>query len=581
MKFSFLADVLNKIAQISSRTAITELLAHLFDKATAQEARIIAYITLGSLRPPYEGTQFSLAERSVKKVLEDLLEVSPVTMKQLVKEYGDLGEVVARAAWQDYQEFELTEVYDALLALESISGVGSQEHRMETFKQFLRVLGPLQAGLVIRIVLGKLRLGFSDMTLIDALSWMLAGNKSLHVKIEHAYNICADIGHIAYVLKQDGIEGLNKIVITVGIPIRPAAAERLPTAQDIIDKLGPCVAQPKIDGFRLQIHMSRTGQKAHLWFFSRNLINMSDMFPDLHKDLEHIPVHSCILEGEAIGFDETTGTFTPFQETVKRKRKHDIEEIAKEFPLKLFLFDLLYLNGESLLGREHHVRREVLVQLMKQHTTDAIHVIEERPIHTARALESYFKEMVSEGLEGLVVKKPKSHYQPGKRNFNWIKLKRHEQTGGLEDTLDTVVLGYYYGRGKRAHFGVGAFLVGIYDKKTDCFETIAKVGTGLSDQAWVDFKKRCDAISISGKPHNVVCAKELEPDVWVHPSLVVEVRADEITQSPVHTACKNAENALGLALRFPRMVGYRPDKAATQATAAAEVRRLFVDQRAA
>ena len=577
MKFNELTKFFSEIAALSSRNAITEKLAELFSKADASEVKIITYISLGSLRPPYEGTQFNLAERSVKKILEELLETTPAHLQTLVKDLGDLGAVAAQGTWKSQHQLTVTQVYEALIHLEEISGVGSQEKRLEDFTALLLSLEPEAAGLVINMVLGKLRLGFSDMTIIDALSWMIAGNKSLHEKIEHAYNLCADLGHIAYLLKSESEAGLEKVSITLGIPIRPAAAERLPTAHDIVEKLGPCAAQLKLDGFRLQIHIDNRPHHKKMWFFSRNLINMSDMFPDLIAALASLPVTNCIFEGEAIVFDEEAGMFTPFQETVKRKRKHGIEEAAQEMPLKLFLFDILYLDGESQLAKTHHARREILENLMRGYGNGMVQPIEERQVATGKELEAYFLQAIHEGLEGLVVKKPNAHYQPGKRNFNWIKLKHHER-GGLEDTIDAVILGYYYGRGRRAQFGIGAFLVGVYHKEKDRFETVAKIGTGLSDLEWVELKQKCDARAVKEQPHNVVCAKDLAPNVWVYPELVVEIKADEITQSPVHTAAKD-QGDFGLALRFPRMGGYRVDKSATEATDTVELLKMFKNQK--
>lgn len=577
MKFSELTRFFSEIAALSSRTAMTEKLSELFTLADAHEVKIITYISLGSLRPPYEGTQFNIAERSIKKILEELLEITPAQLQARIKDLGDLGEVASTGSWKAHKQLSIAQVYDALIALENLSGIGAQEKRLEELQNLLAATEPADASLILRIVLGKLRLGFSDMTLIDAFSWMLAGNKSLHEKIEHAYNVCADLGHIAYILKAEGISGLEQVHITLGIPIRPAAAERLPTAHDIVEKLGPCAAQLKLDGFRLQIHIDNRLHHQRMWFFSRNLINMSGMFPDLMAALASLPVQNCIFEGEAIVFDEETGMFTPFQETVKRKRKHGIEEAAQEMPLKLFLFDILYLNGESLLTKAHHTRREMLEALMKNQGHGIVQPIEERHVETGKQLEAYFLHAIHEGLEGLVVKKPNSHYQPGKRNFNWIKLKRHEQ-GGLDDTIDAVILGYYFGRGRRAQFGIGAFLVGVYNKQKDRFETVAKIGTGLSDLEWVDLKKRCDALQEKEQPHNVVCAKELTPDVWVYPQTVVVVKADEITQSPLHAAGKD-HSEFGYALRFPRMGGYRTDKSAQEATTVQELVRLFENQK--
>lgn len=578
MKFQEVSSVFSAIAATSSRTEITELLASLLKKASAEEARSISYLSLGMLRPPYEGTQFSLADRSMKKILADLLDLSEEKVTALVRKTGDIGEVLTQqATWHVHTHLTVREVFDALEELEHISGKGSQEERAQEFSKLLKKLEPEGAGLVLRIVLGKLRLGFSDMTLIDALSWMLTGDKSLHQKIEHAYNMCADIGHIAYLLKKHEMKAFEQVDIVVGIPIRPALAERLPTAQAIIEKIGHCVAQPKLDGFRLQVHIDNRGNKRKILFFSRNLQNMSAMFPELVEALNDFPATTCILEGEAILYDEATKSFAPFQETVKRKRKHNVDEMAKEFPLRLFAFDLLYLDGQSLLNEEHETRRHKLVTLIKKLGSDAIQVDAERPITTAKELEDYFLEEVSAGLEGLVVKRPHAHYQPGKRNFNWIKLKRQEH-GDLEDTLDTVILGYYAGRGKRARFGIGAFLVGVYNKKQDRFETVAKVGSGLTDIEWHELKKNCDALAVKHQPHNIACSKDLAPDVWVEPSIVVMIRADEITRSPVHTAGQTKDEP-GFALRFPRMMGYRSDKSATETTTTKELLELFEHQR--
>ena len=362
----------------------------------------------------------------------------------------------------------------------------------------------------------------------------------------------------------------------VGIPIRPAAAERLPTAKAIVEKLGDCVAQPKLDGFRLQIHLDKRSADPKVHFYSRHLQDMSAMFPDLKKVVAELKVDTMICEGEAIGYDPNTNVFLPFQETVKRKRKHGIDEAAQEFPLKVYLFDILYLNGKNLLAQTHTHRRDILETIFEKKHSDVVQLVDERAIKDARHLQDYFNENIQAGLEGLVVKRTDAIYQPGKRNFNWIKLKREDE-GQLEDSVDCVILGYYAGAGKRAAFGIGAFLVGVFNEKEDCFETVAKIGTGVKDAGWVELKKRCDAIAVQAKPRNVVCAKELTPDVWVLPEIVVEVLADEITLSPVHTAAKTEDN-LGYALRFPRFVKYRDDKGPLEATTNQEMKRLFHDQ---
>jgi len=576
VKFKTVADSFAQIEVISSRLEITQLLATLLKQATSHEASFICYLSLGELNPPHIGTQFNLAEKNLIKVVARVVGNADETVKSNLKKVGDLGSILYEHEYEGSKELTVTQVYEALCHLEAIGGTGSQKEKLDYLYDLLLQLDPLSAKYVVRIVTGKLRLGFSDMTIIDALSWMEAGDKSLRKKIENAYNMCADIGLIASVLKEDGMETIEKMVARVGIPIRPSAAERLPTAKAIFEKIGHCVAQPKLDGFRLQIHMDKTKKEPTIHFFSRNLLDMSGMFPDLKEAFANVAVETIICEGEAISFDTNTGSFLPFQETVKRRRKHGIDQAAQEFPLQVFLFDLLYLNGKMLLDESHATRRKKLLGVLKGFKNKTVQVIEEQEISSAKQLEEYFVSNIASGLEGLVVKKEDSIYQPGKRNFNWIKLKRQEE-GHLEDTLDCVILGYYAGKGKRAGFGIGAFLVGLYNKREDAFQTVAKIGTGLKDEGWKELKKKCDAVAVTNKPRNVNCPKELYPDVWTAPELVCMIRADEITMSPLHTAGR-VEKELGLALRFPRFMGYRPDKSPEQSTTIKELKTLYKHQ---
>ncbi len=576
MKFSVVTQAFEAIEKVSSRLEITRLLADLFTHASPHEAGIICNVSLGQLHPPYIGTQFNIAEKSMIKVLAQLLDEPEDEFKKNAKKIGDLGLMVAQGDWAQHADLTLLQVYNELCHIEEMSGAGSQEERMQYLIALLKQLDPISAKYIVRIMLGRLRLGFSDMTIVDALSWMEVGDKSLRDTIEHAYNIRVDIADIAQTLKEEGIEGLKKMTIRIGTPIRPSAAERLPTARAIMEKLGDCVAQPKLDGFRLQIHVDNTKENPEVFFYSRNLQDMSHMFPDIVPSLHDLPVKTIICEGEAIVYDPNTGSFLPFQETVKRKRKHDIEQAIEDLPLKVFIFDLLYLDGESFLNKEHKTRRDTLLAIFDHYKDDNVQVIEEKKMSTPAQLEDYFNENIASGLEGLVVKREDARYIPGKRNFNWIKLKRQEE-GHLEDTVDCVILGYYAGKGKRAGFGIGAFLVGVYNKKDDTFETVAKIGTGMTDDEWRGLKKRCDLLAIKQQPIQVQCVKQLAPDVWVTPEIMCSIRADEITLSPLHTAGKTTERP-GFALRFPRFMGYRSDKSPMEATEVHEIVRLHEDQ---
>lgn len=567
MDFFYVSEIFNKIEAESSRLGMTKLLSDLFKEATAEEAKQIAYLSLGELKPPYIFTQFNFAEKNAIKVVAKLLGIEPEDVKHHLKRYGDLGSVIEEfGSWLYSHQLSVGEVYKRLSEIENISGVGSQEARQDAVYFLLNDLNPIAAKFVIRILTGKLRLGFSDMTIIDSLSWMLVGDKSVRSDLEWAYNYCADIGRITYIAKSEGLEGIKKVHVVLGIPIRPAAAERLSSAADIIKKIGPCIAQPKLDGFRLQIHLDKTGKEPLIRLFSRNLIDMTHMFPDIARALKKVNVDSLICEGEAISYDPNTGTFVMFQETVKRKRKHGIEEAIEELPLRVYMFDLMYLDGKQIMDENQSERYRKLSVIFPPIADNDLQAISQEKINTAEDLKEYFTTCISSGLEGVVVKKPDAPYKPGKRDFNWIKLKR-EETGSLEDTLDCVVLGYYYGKGKRVNFGIGAILVGVYNPHKDVFESIAKIGTGFTDDGWKDMKARADKIKVSEKPKNVSVHKDLAPNVWVDPEIVILVRADEITTSPIH--------ATGFALRFPRFMGYRPDKGALEATTHQEIKNLY------
>lgn len=578
MSFNQLCHIFTQLEQERSRLSMMQTLAQLFNDLDSQEVQMVSYFCMGQLQPSYKNVQFNIAQKTAAKVVGQLLDLDEHALDKALAHAADEGQLLIQGSWKPTCQLSISQVYNRLEKLAALGGQGSQETRRDDLYQLLRDVEPLSAKFLLRIVLATLRMGFSDMTIIDALSIMLSGNRKLADVIEDAYNVCADIGLVARTAKEKGIEGIRAIQVHLGIPVRLAAAERLASPNAIIKKIGHCVAEPKLDGFRLQIHVDKH-HGGHIWFFSRNLVDMSAMYPDLVKALEELKVKNAIIEGEAIAFDANTGSFMPFQQTVKRKRKHDVGQAAQDMPLQIYLFDILYLDGKTVFNQPLSERRQLLEDVVDKSPIDKniVRTMPQVKLETAQALEDYFLEQVGHGLEGIVAKRPDSPYQPGKRNFNWIKLKRLE-SGHLLDTIDCVVLGYYHGSGKRAEFGIGAILVGLYNKKCDCFQTVAKVGTGFSDEQWQDLKKQCDKLKTDHRPSAVECDKQLYPDVWIAPTLVIEVRADEITRSPVHTAGRN-EQWQGLALRFPRFMRYRPDKDATESTSVHELVTLAHQQR--
>lgn len=582
MLFSTFSSYLGELEKTASRNQMTEVLAGLFKKSLAGEIDKICYLSLGRLAPKYEGIEFNMAEKMMLKTLAVALGKPIAQMTKDYKKIGDLGELVFKIKTSSKKSNRsVSQIYEELRKIAEDSGQGSVERKIKALADLLKNLDSLSAKYIARIPVNKLRLGFSDMTILDALSWMKTSDKSLRSELERAFNVLADIGKVAQTFKAKGIRGIKDIKSEVGIPIRAAKAERLPTAKKILEKMkGICALEPKWDGFRVMIHLDKTRKfvlkeetnlslfKKKGYFvrvFSRNLDNMTHMFPDVVEAAQQLAVEKVILDGEAIAFSNRTGKFLPFQETVQRKRKHGVAKKAQEIPLKVFVFDILYLNGKTLLDKPFIERRKLLEKILeKSHGEESRILLTPQKVVTKPAdFEKFFRERVGEGLEGLVAKKLDTVYQAGARNYNWVKYKAGMKSE-LADTLDCVVLGYYRGKGKRAGFGIGAFLVGVYDKGK--FLTVSKIGTGLTDEQWREMFKRCEELKIAEKPKEFQLDKNLNPDIWCRPSLVVEIEADMITKSPIHSA--------GLALRFPRLKRFRDDKNPHQATSLQELKKL-------
>jgi DNA ligase-1 len=423
------------------------------------------------------------------------------------------------------------------------------------------------------------------MTVLDALSWMIKGDKSLRPIIEGAYHVRPDLGFVGKLIKEKGIAAVQKVKPAVFTPIIMMRAERLGSSEAIIQKLGKCVMEPKYDGFRLQVHYSKKKNEVRL--YSRSLEETSEMYPDIIEGIKkEVKAEEIIIEGEAIGYDVATNTFLPFQQTVQRKRKYDVAEKAKEIPLKLFVFEILYIDGESLLQTPFTERRKKLEKAVKpsaKAVSDTILLAPDTTTDDPKELELLFDDAITNGLEGMIVKKMDGIYQPGARGFNWIKFKK-SYGSSIGDTIDCLVMGYDYGKGKRADFGIGAFLVGVYDGKNDVFKTVAKIGTGLSDDEWRELKKRSDKFKSAKQPAIYDVDKMMSVDVWIKPEIVVEIKADIITRSTMHTAGRVLKPSKsgsafdvetpGYALRFPRLVSFR-DKKPEDSTSLKEVEELF------
>lgn len=576
MKFSQFAKYLEEIENVSSRNEITRLLANLFQMLNADEIGMGLYLMQGRVAPLYESVEFGVAEKSVAKSAISAMNVEKKYFDTELGKIGDMGLTVEFFKKQfgsfEEEDLELRTVFEQLRLISDQNGEGSQERKSNILAQLIRQLDHLSCRYLVRIPIGALRIGFSDMTVLDAFSWMLAGDKSLRKKIEQAYHVRPDIGFIGEVLKNKGVKGLSAIHPTLFTPIIMMRAERLSSGVEIIEKIGECSVEPKYDGFRLQLHYG--GKDKRVKMISRNLEDVTHMFPDLSEAVRHeVKDDDIIFEGEAIGFDPKTNKLLPFQETSQRKRKHGIEEKALEIPLRLFIFDLLYLNGKSYIDEPFHERRKKLATLItssSENKKNRVLLSSDTVVKDPAVVEKMFDDAIEKGLEGILAKKLDGVYQAGARGWNWIKFKR-SYSSKIDDTIDCLVMGYDYGKGKRTDFGIGAFLVGIYDNKNDLFLTAAKIGTGLTDDEWKQLQAQSTKLKVSQKPALYQVNDAASCDVWVKPGIVMEIKADELTRSSVHTA--------KYALRFPRLQRFRPDKRPEDTTTLKEYIKLFLAQK--
>jgi DNA ligase 1 len=572
MRFDELATYLDRLEATSSRNELVRILSELYAACSADEIEVVTYLIQGRLAPFFVPVEIGIGERLLVTAMAMAYGAPKEDVDRTYRQLGDLGATAqGLAPATGTHPPTVAEVHRRLSGIAATAGEGSLQKKLDLFTGVLEELDPVSAKHFVRITSGKMRLGIGDPTVLDALSFAKKGDRSLRPVLEGAYNRTSDLGLIARTLWTGGEAEVEALHVTVGRPLRPQLAERLPDPEAVIRKMGLVGVQPKYDGFRVQIH--KEGERVSI--FSRNLENMTEMFPELVAAAGALSAGTLILDGEAIAYSPESEEYLPFQETMGRRRKQGIEQFAQRIPLRAFVFDLMYRDGTDLTPLPYEQRLEIATEVVGG--ADALVSAPLTRTDSADVLRRELLDNISRGLEGVVAKRLDSPYQAGARNFNWVKLKRNT-SGQLNDTIDVVLLGYYRGRGRRVEFGAGALLAGVYDSDRDEFATITKIGTGLSDAGWREVYDRARALEVDERPARVNSI--LVPDVWLRPEIVAEVLADEITPSPRHTAGMTGDQP-GMALRFPRIVSFRSeDKRPEDATTVREVLEMYQQQRA-
>jgi DNA ligase 1 len=576
VEYEVVAEAYRDLEQASGRLMLIDRLAALLAQTPQELLPTVCYLCQGLIAPEFAGVDLGLAEKLALRAVAAATGVESGEVVAAVREAGDLGQAAERLlavkAGDRAPSLEVAVVVDTLHQIASTEGAGSQGRKLDLLAGLLALATPLEARYLLRLVTGNLRLGIGTPTILDALAQVYTGNRKDRPVLERAYNVCCDLGLVAATLASGGLVAVKELQVRPGNPVRVMLAQRLSDAEEILARLrGRCMAEYKYDGMRVQAH--RTGD-GHIELFTRRQERVSSQFPDVVELLQAgLRPREAILEGEIVAYDAAAGELRPFQEVMFRRRKHGIAEAARDVPVGLFCFELLYADGQDLTESSYLNRRARLAEAVT--LSDRLRLTTALEVATAPALDAAFEQAVADGSEGLVCKStgPDAIYQAGARGWLWIKLKRDYRTE-LADTIDLVVVGAYSGRGRRRGT-YGAVLLAAYNPEAELYQTVGKCGTGFSDAELAELPAKLAPLIRAPRPARI--DSRVNADVWFEPSLVVEVLSAELTLSPNHTAGWNElKEDAGLSMRFPRFTGrWRDDKEPQDATTTQQLVELY------
>ncbi len=585
MKFNKLAKLLSKLESTPKRLEMIDILSTFFNEIKISKEHDdldkIIYLLQGQLVSNIKQfPKMGIAEKTIIEALSVHAGMEGKKIKQILVKQGDIGKTAeiilskkkkqkslmdfGKNEGSKYKSLEIPDLYSELKKIAKTEGSGSHDVKLGILRKLIRISSPLETNYLLRIITSTLRVGVSTQTIIDGLSLGFTGTKENRDTIERAFNLHPDLGDITRILAKGGIDEVKKTRMVNGIPIRMMLASRVPYAE-IIARLGaPFIAEYKLDGERLQIH--KQGEIIQL--FSRQLLEISEQYPDVCQIIrENVNANNVIIEGEVVAMDVFYEKMLPFQVLSKRRRKYDVENIVKEVPVCLFVFDMLMFENEEYIDKPLPIRREKLEKIIKER--DELRLVKSTLIESTNRLVEFFKEAREKGNEGMMAKsiKDDSVYQAGNRGFLWIKLKGLEG-GKLLDSVDVVLIGAFYGKGRRT--GVyGTYIGAVYDPDNDSFEAFTRVASGWTDETMKTLTNDMKEYEVESRPKNVICSDT--PDVWLEPKVVIEIIGDEITVSEKFSS-------LGFSLRFPVFQRIRSDKGIKEVSTVEEIKNLYKNQ---
>jgi len=580
MLFRELADTYERLEATSSRLEMTDILAEAFRQFDPSEIKMATYLTQGQLYPDFNPLKLGMADKMILKAIAFASGARESEVQELMLKEGDPG-LVAQQVFASKKQttlfsepLTLERAYQTLESIARAEGGGSQDMKIKLMSKLLSDSSSSEAKFLSRVITGRMRLGVSSMTVLDALAVAFATKDDRDV-VERAFNVSSDLGLVAEEMARHGLDGVKDIHVQVNRPLRAMLAERMSSPEEILEKMGGnCAFEYKYDGVRVQAHICQ----GEVRLYSRKLDELTSQFPDVVASLKKtILAESAIVEGECVPVDLNTGEFLPFQEVSHRRgRKYGLEEAVEDYPVRLCLFDCILKDGEDLTSAPFLLRREALSSIVRP--DDSVTLSEIRLLSSADEAQAFFQEAIKDGCEGLMAKSVAegSVYRAGNRGFLWIKYKK-EYRSEMNDTVDLAVVGAFAGRGKRKGF-YGALLMATYDERSDTFQTVSKLGSGFDDANLASLLEMLANDRLPEK-HHLVDSK-MVADYWFQPRLVLEVRGAEITLSPIHTCSFGSiRKDSGLAIRFPRFTGrFRDDKEGREATTSQELLAMYQAQ---
>ena len=578
MEFSIIAEIFERMENTTKRIELTNLLVELLKKIPKKIIPNAVYLLQGIIRPNFEGVELGVAEKLAIRAISKSSGLSIKKIEDDYKKCGDLGITASNILKLKTQttftaeKITLERVYETLFRIAKLEGKGSQDLKMKYISSLLNDATPLEAKFVLKILLGTLRLGIAENTVMDALAIAFTGKKENKEQIENAYNVSSDLGKVSLIVATNGIDEIKKFKISLFNPIRPMLADRAKSEQEVIKKMPELfAAEYKLDGERVQIHI----QANKIVLFSRRLENITQYYPDIVENVrKSLDIHEGVFEAEIVPINENTGEFLPFQELMHRRRKYNLVKAVSQYPITVNFFDVLYFDKKDCLNLAYSERRKILERVVSEDNFSKL--IPMKFIKSENEIVDFLENSINAGCEGLMLKTPNAPYRAGSRGSNWLKLKR-EYRNELGDSLDLIVIGAYFGRGRRTGL-YGTLLLGTFNPETNNFPSICKVGTGFTDES-LDQLYQILSNKVTLKKNSKIVS-EMEADVWFEPELVLEIVASEITLSPIHkTGMDLIRKGSGLALRFPKFTGkIRYEKTVEDASTDEEVLALYKRQ---